>query len=87
MIISSNYYEKLDPALIRPGRIDITLKLDLASHNVINNMYYNFYKKHIPKTKLNKIKANFFSPAQLTNFFYYSENNNEFINKLIENSK
>lgn len=87
MIISSNYYEKLDPALIRPGRIDITLKLDLASHNVINDMYYNFYKKHIPKTKLNKIKEHFFSPAQLTNFFYYSENNNEFINKLIENSK
>jgi len=27
LIISSNHYEKLDPALVRPGRIDITLEL------------------------------------------------------------
>ena len=41
--ISSNHYDKLDPALIRPGRIDITLKLDNASHNIIRKMYKRYY--------------------------------------------
>ena len=36
LIISSNHYFKLDPALIRPGRIDITLELTKASHNTIS---------------------------------------------------
>ena len=87
MVITSNHYNKLDPALTRPGRIDIALKLDLASHSVINDMYYNFYKKNIPKSKISLIAEYHFSPAQLTNYFYYSENKNDFLEKLITNSK
>ena len=87
MVITSNHYDKLDPALIRPGRIDISLKLDLASHNVINSMYHNFYKSYIPKTKLKNIKEFIFSPAEITNIFYYSDNKNEFIDTLITKSR
>ena len=43
IIISSNYYDKLDRALVRPGRIDICLKMELASHNVIKQMFDHFY--------------------------------------------
>ena len=27
MVLTTNHFEKLDPALIRPGRIDLTLEL------------------------------------------------------------
>ena len=56
MGITSNFYEKLDPALIRPGRIDITLKMGNASIETICNMYEHFYGKPIHKNKLKMIK-------------------------------
>jgi len=87
MVITSNHYDKLDPALIRPGRIDISLKLDLSSYSVINNMYHNFYKSYISKNKLKDIKEFYFSPAELTNIFYYSNNKHDFVNTLIKKSK
>ena len=44
MIITSNFYEKLDKALIRPGRIDICLQMKLASREIIHCMFNHFYK-------------------------------------------
>jgi ATP-dependent 26S proteasome regulatory subunit len=86
MVLSSNHYDKLDPALIRPGRIDISLKMDLASHDVINSMYNHFYKSYIPKDKLNKISEFTFSPAELSNIFYDCDSKTAFINELISRS-
>jgi len=86
MVLSSNHYDKLDPALIRPGRIDITLKMDLASHDVINSMYNHFYKSYIPKDKLKKISEFTFSPAELSNIFYDCESKTAFITELISRS-
>lgn len=43
LIITSNFYEKLDKALIRPGRIDICLQMKLASREIIHNMFNHFY--------------------------------------------
>ena len=43
IIISSNYYDKLDKALVRPGRIDMCLNMELASHKVIEQMFEHFY--------------------------------------------
>tara|TARA_B100000963_G_scaffold360148_1_gene389945 strand:- start:7319 stop:8944 length:1626 start_codon:yes stop_codon:yes gene_type:complete len=43
IIISSNYYDKLDKALVRPGRIDMCLNMKLASLEVIEQMFQHFY--------------------------------------------
>ena len=43
IIISSNFYDKLDKALVRPGRIDMCLNMELASHEVIKQMFEHFY--------------------------------------------
>ena len=86
MVLSSNHYDKLDPALIRPGRIDITLKMDLASHDVINSMYNHFYKSYIPKDKLKRISEFTFSPAEISNIFYDYNCKTSFINELINRS-
>ena len=82
LIISSNHYEKLDPALIRPGRIDITHELSNASHNTITELYFHLFKKNIEKTKLKKIKEYFYSPAELINIYVSHKNETDFINRL-----
>ena len=86
--ISSNHYDKLDPALIRPGRIDITLKLDNASHNIIRKMYKRYYNSCIDDRKLKKIKEYFYSPAEIINCYVMNKNEpNEFIARLQRNEK
>lgn len=69
MIISSNHYYDLDPALIRPGRIDITLELSFASHKIISEMYKHLFKEDINENCLSEIQANFYSPAELMNIY------------------
>lgn len=43
IIITSNYPEKLDKALIRPGRIDINVNLSYCDKDMILNMFNDFY--------------------------------------------
>jgi chaperone BCS1 len=43
IIITSNKYEELDPALIRPGRIDISHELTKASRQTISEIYYHLF--------------------------------------------
>jgi len=85
--ISSNHYDKLDPALVRPGRIDITLKMEKASYNTIREMFVFHYGKKINESKLKKIKERHFSPAQIINAYVSNKEDPEgFYTFLIENS-
>jgi chaperone BCS1 len=36
LIMTTNYIERLDPALIRPGRVDMKTELYLANEDIIN---------------------------------------------------
>jgi SpoVK/Ycf46/Vps4 family AAA+-type ATPase len=86
--ISSNHYEKLDPALIRPGRIDITLKLDNASRDIIRQMYNRYYSERIDEKFLKKISDYFYSPAEIINCYVMNKDNpSEFIKRLVKNEK
>jgi chaperone BCS1 len=87
LFISSNHYHKLDPALVRPGRIDITHELSNASYNTISEMYLHLFGNSIDKIKLNNIKENFYSPAELINIYVSSKNEDEFMNRLLQNKK
>jgi len=88
MVISSNHYDKLDPALVREGRIDITHELSNASHNVISELYLHLFNKEINKTKLEKIKECFYSPAELINIYIATGRNaDNFVKRLLENKK
>lgn len=66
LIISSNHYDKLDPALVRPGRIDHHVILGNASGKTIKEIYYNYFDKVIDNSII--LKENVFSPAELINF-------------------
>jgi len=84
IIITSNHYNKLDPALKRPGRIDITMEMKKTSRNIINKMYYSYFTEYINENVLQNIPEYKYSPAEITNIYYNCNNNSdEFINKLL----
>jgi len=86
--ISSNHYNKLDPALIRPGRIDVTIQLDNASHDIMEEMFIHYYKKPIDGSKLKKIKKCFYSPAEIINcYVLYKDEPYKFMERLMQNKK
>jgi len=86
--ISSNHYDMLDPALIRPGRIDITLKLDNVSHNIIREMHKRYYNVGVDERKLKKIKDKFYSPAEIINCYVMNKDSpRDFIERLMQNEK
>ena len=87
LIISSNHYDKLDPALIRPGRIDITHEFSNASHDVIAEIYFHLFGRDISISKLKKIKPYFYSPAEIINMYVSNKNEDDFMKRLLQNTK
>jgi SpoVK/Ycf46/Vps4 family AAA+-type ATPase len=87
MVISSNHYYDLDPALIRPGRIDITLELSYASHQIIKDIYSHLFGEELDEDILNKINDNYYSPAEIINIYMNEERNKDkFIERLMKNA-
>lgn len=69
MIITSNHYDKLDHALRRPGRIDITLEMSYASRKTIGEMYKHLVGEEVDPGKLEQVNARFYTPAEITNVY------------------
>ena len=87
MVISSNHYYDLDPALIRPGRIDVTLELSYASHEIIKEIHNHLFGEDIDEDKLSIINDNYYSPAEIINIYMNVEHNKEyFLRRLQENT-
>lgn len=74
VIMTSNYPERIDAALKRPGRMDIHIELKRATRNIIVEMLSGFYE--IPRERilseyaieLGRIREDHFSIAQVSNF-------------------
>jgi chaperone BCS1 len=43
LIMTTNHIEKLDEALIRPGRVDMTIKFDLANTQMITTIFRSIF--------------------------------------------
>ena len=67
LIISSNHYDILDPAIKRPGRIDIDLQLSFASHASIQAIYFLLFNNIIPNHILNSFPNMKLTPAHVIN--------------------
>ena len=87
LIITSNDYNSLDPALIRPGRIDITLELKNASIDVIKEMYTHYYKDIFPEDLEDLLINNIISPAKIVNMRLQSDSKEHFLNILLKEMK
>ena len=48
VFMTTNHLDRLDPALIRPGRVDVKQEIDLASKSQLQKMYTRFYPDQIP---------------------------------------
>ena len=89
LVITSNHYDKLDNALIRPGRIDCTLQMTNASYDTISLMFKHYYKIEINEYFTSNKKYNFellkkfyLSPADLVNIRVFSNTPDEFIHNM-----
>lgn len=67
IFLTTNHRELLDPALIRPGRIDVEFELGLASHEQIISMFLRFHPEHLAMAEdlVGSIPEHLLSPAQL----------------------
>jgi chaperone BCS1 len=46
LFMTTNHIEKLDPALIRPGRCDVKIEFKYASKRQIGTYFHKFYARH-----------------------------------------
>lgn len=84
LIITSNYPERLDNAFIRPGRIDINLKVGYCDKDMINEMAQFFYNNN--KINLTDLQYNNpITPAELNKILLNNLSSfDKFKNELIE---
>lgn len=87
LIITSNNYDSLDPALVRPGRIDITLEMKNATIDTIKEMYHHYYKDFIDIEIENQLTNYKISPAKIVNLRLENENKEDFLQALIKEMK
>ncbi|KAF2077501.1 hypothetical protein CYY_001200 [Polysphondylium violaceum] len=72
LMMTTNYIERLSPALIRPGRIDLKVHLGFATPHQVELMYQRFFSEeyhHQVKDIIDRIKDDKISTAQLQGWF------------------
>lgn len=72
LILTSNHYDQLDSALVRPGRIDLTLKMGCVTPTVLQEMFANLFDKPWPMDVSIPSSLKKWTPAQVMNHFIQS---------------
>ena len=72
LFMSTNHIEKLDAALLRPGRSDLLVKLDFATQDQIRRMFMRFFpdsKKELVDIFVGQLPENKLTMAKLQGHF------------------
>ena len=88
-IITTNHKEKLDPALIRPGRMDIDIKIEKCCKYQLEQIYFDLYGKNLKEETINKFKEFTFMTAEVIlhlfhNIYNKNINEEELLKKFID---
>jgi chaperone BCS1 len=89
IVFTTNHIEEIDPAVIRPGRVDYMLELKNATAETIEEMIKYKYKltdeemlKY--KDKINKISKISVSPAKVQNLCFTHKNIEDILEELLK---
>jgi SpoVK/Ycf46/Vps4 family AAA+-type ATPase len=85
IIMTTNHVEKLDPALIRPGRIDLNINFKKASIKDIKEILNFYWKQEV--SELNNSLNEQFAHANIINYCRSSVSIDKTIELLLENIK
>merc|ERR1719322_451462 len=63
MVMTTNHLEKLDPALIRPGRVDLSLEFKRCTKSAIGEFFETFFPEN--HLDMNKVEDFVWTPAEV----------------------
>jgi len=76
LVITTNYPERLDKALIRPGRIDMKLEFGRCTRNCLVAMYQHFFQATIPEdSDKESLPDKKWTPAEVIRVFLHHMRN------------
>ena len=78
--MTTNYVDRLDPALIRPGRVDVKREISYVSSSQLSSMFSRFYPNSPPEMAQEfaqealKTQTNLSAAQVQALFMFYKEN-------------
>lgn len=70
LIMTSNHPDKLDRALLRPGRIDVTVHFDFCKAHEIKEIVEAFIEKEVPLQDASQFVGGQYTPAEVTQIIF-----------------
>jgi DNA polymerase III delta prime subunit len=68
--VTTNHIEVIDPALIRPGRVDMIIEFKFCTKAIIQEMFESFYEQSFEASKFAKITDYKISPAVVNQYLF-----------------
>lgn len=90
LFMTTNYLERLDPALIRPGRVDLKEYIGYCSHHQVEQMFRRFYSDQVVAERAGEFADAVMktkkpvSPAQIQGYFMFYKQTPESAMKNVE---